>query len=582
MVRTTVVWLVGGWVALAAAGTRSAHAQADPCRGRGTRPDGSCRDVAPLHEPPAPTGVELTSEPPGAEVRREDGVFLGTTPLRLDSLKLSVGEHSVSLKRDDYEPTTQPVRVSGGRMSHLHFSLVRLPRVTLVPADDEARNGVVTIDDKVVGSLPVMDQPISPGNHVIDVQKDDHEPWQRMIQIASGATGQTIAVELQPKTGMLLVGRAGPRALQGAKVYLDPDSISNPSGDPLGTTPLAVPVKAGKYLVVLHFDNLPPISAIVKVPADGEGIVPAVLPVLESPRPRDQRALNMNMAERFCAGDSNDSEIKGDACVVLGHVMAHPADGTFPDLPKAEAYYRRGCDAQNATACFALGYLQQQRNLHQDKSARNLFLLACKNEQPVMNACWAYYAMRIQDIPDPTLDSGERAQFRRGLSMGLDFTLGHGPTDGGIWNIESGMSAEFGITDRLTLIGRLYFQLRYFTQRASPINEIENDQSDLGLGTELGIALRPQTKSNITLRLAGRLAGRALADPDVGDTGRRIEPKFGAVAAAAYSVGSSDIEIGVLLDQIPLTIDYIVVGGVQQHWRPIVMVSWRPMRVPLF
>src|SRR5262245_59364119 len=116
------------WIATLIASAGVARAQIDPCGGRGTKPDGSCREMAPRPDPPStPTGVEITSDPSGAEVRDDQGIVLGVTPLQLGTTSLKPGRHNVSIRLYGHEDAHRTVTVIQGQIQRMRAVLIAMP-----------------------------------------------------------------------------------------------------------------------------------------------------------------------------------------------------------------------------------------------------------------------------------------------------------------------------------------------------------------------------------------------------------------------------------------------------------------------
>lgn len=92
--------------------------------------------------------VEITSTPPGVSVTF-DGRQAGATPVRVDNVR--GGEHSMSFKREYYEPADAAITVVKG--DHTSYNAVLKRRVLVIAAATRAGDGVDMLVDALSGPV---------------------------------------------------------------------------------------------------------------------------------------------------------------------------------------------------------------------------------------------------------------------------------------------------------------------------------------------------------------------------------------------------------------------------------------------
>ncbi len=179
--------------------------------------------------------VSITTSPAGAKLLDGD-IEVGTTPL--SGLKLSVGSHTLTLKKSKYHTQAFTVDIKDG--------INRIPEKTLAPNFGTLKITSVPSGAKVKingmlkqGATPLTFDEFQSGYYEIEVERDRYFAEKKSAEVKDLQTAET-AFTLKPQFADVTIN-SNP---SGAKVYLD--------NQLLGTTPLvkkgeAEGILAGKY-----------------------------------------------------------------------------------------------------------------------------------------------------------------------------------------------------------------------------------------------------------------------------------------------------------------------------------------------
>jgi hypothetical protein len=190
-------------------------------------------------QPHVTGGLDVVSDPPGAEVRI-DGTPRGTTPLTIADV--AVGPHKVTVSRGD-TVVSRTVSVASGMTAALVFS-------GMTPAAGTA--GWLTVDapielevyegGQLIGTTRSDRIMLAAGSHDLDLTNTNLEfTGRRSVKIVSGKTA-TVSVTLPS-------GKLSVNAVPWAEVSID--------GRPAGTTPLAnLSVTVGSHEVLWRHPQL--------------------------------------------------------------------------------------------------------------------------------------------------------------------------------------------------------------------------------------------------------------------------------------------------------------------------------------
>lgn len=125
--------------------------------------------------------LRITTAPAGATVL-VDGRELGTTPL--DGAPVLVGEHSVELRLDRYQPATRKVVVAEGASVALAVTLATSPGSLEVATTPGGAS--VLLDGKAMGTTPLSLAAVAVGSHTLRLERAGHDPVERQLEVEPG------------------------------------------------------------------------------------------------------------------------------------------------------------------------------------------------------------------------------------------------------------------------------------------------------------------------------------------------------------------------------------------------------------
>lgn len=221
--------------------------------------------------------VEVRSEPAGATIyvdRRERGSY-GAAPR---VLPVAAGAHRLELALDGYEPAFIDVEARVGQRVE---AVVRLRRVLGQLAIEGPAGARVEVRDATgalvqEGTLPATAE-LPPGDVVVDVVAEGHEPWRGLARVEAGGRASVRAepIPRPPPTGELVVTASS----AGALVTVD--------GEAAGFAPAVLAgLSLGAHRVRLEQPGLVPWEDEVEVTGDER----AWLTVTLEPPPRTDRS----------------------------------------------------------------------------------------------------------------------------------------------------------------------------------------------------------------------------------------------------------------------------------------------------
>jgi len=163
--------------------------------------------------------LTIESSPAWAKVY-VDGSYIGRTPIR--DYKLSVGEHKIEIKKEDYRDYSTTVTIEPGKTATVSANLAQ--KTGMLKITSEPSGAKVYVDGSYKGTAPLT-LTLTPGTYEVKVVKEDYEPYTQRITLSAGES-KTINAQLKALFGFLNVYCN----VQGAEVYLD--------GKKIGETPL--------------------------------------------------------------------------------------------------------------------------------------------------------------------------------------------------------------------------------------------------------------------------------------------------------------------------------------------------------
>lgn len=178
--------------------------------------------------------VFVEVEPITAEIEIEGGLNFRLGQRYL----LRTGSYNIHLTNPGYHDTTTRLLV-GAEQSQTHpFVMRKLPGVVTVtsPGLEHAR---VQIDGVDIGTTPLIDVPVEPGEHQMTVVKDRYLDFSMPITIEGRSQPQSFEARLEPAWAVISLSTSP----AGADVLVD--------GEVIGTTPLNAEIMQGQRNLVL-------------------------------------------------------------------------------------------------------------------------------------------------------------------------------------------------------------------------------------------------------------------------------------------------------------------------------------------
>ena len=191
-----------------------------------------------------PGAMNFYSEPAGAEIY-VDNNFMGVTPLSLK--KVAEGEHEIRLVREKYKEWTQRVFVRSFQPTDVKATLEVSPGILTINSIPTGAS--IIFKGKFMALTPHTLSNITPGEVVVNVEKENFEPWTTSVFISPNSH-ETLDIVLNEKKGSFTVS-SKPEL---ASVYLiGPGEIGRQF---IGTTPLLnYETTIGNFTIEVEKDN---------------------------------------------------------------------------------------------------------------------------------------------------------------------------------------------------------------------------------------------------------------------------------------------------------------------------------------
>ncbi len=191
-----------------------------------------------------PGAMNIYSEPAGAEIYMDNN-YMGVTPLSLK--KVAEGEHEIRLVKEKYKEWTQRVFVRSFQPSDVKATLEVSPgtlTINSVPA-----GATINFKGKFVARTPHTLSNITPGEVVVNVEKEKYEPWTTSVFISPNSH-ETLDIVLNEKKGKFIIS-SKPEL---ASVYLiHPGEMERQF---IGTTPLLnYETTVGGYIIEVEKED---------------------------------------------------------------------------------------------------------------------------------------------------------------------------------------------------------------------------------------------------------------------------------------------------------------------------------------
>lgn len=163
------------------------------------------------------------------------------------------GEYEVSATAEGYQPLATMVEVDERDSQALEISLQALPG--LISIDSTPQGASVTVDGESVGKTPLIDLPLSEGEHQLQLEEARHLPLRQTLQVTGRGVKQDVALELAPAWAMVTIDSVP----SGASILLD--------GEAAGTTPATVEVLQGEHQLILQLPTFADWQKVLRIKA---------------------------------------------------------------------------------------------------------------------------------------------------------------------------------------------------------------------------------------------------------------------------------------------------------------------------
>jgi hypothetical protein len=181
-----------------------------------------------------PGSISVRSTPSGATIVL-DGMTKGTTPSTLNGI--SVGSHTLVLKKSGYNDYSTSVTVSSGKTASVSATLT--VSTGSISANSTPSGATIVLDGTTKGTTPANLVGISVGKHTLVLKKNGYNDYSTSVTVSSGKTAN-VSTALVVSTGSINV-RSSP---SGATIVLD--------GATMGTTPTTLHgISVGSHTLVL-------------------------------------------------------------------------------------------------------------------------------------------------------------------------------------------------------------------------------------------------------------------------------------------------------------------------------------------
>jgi hypothetical protein len=209
-----------------------------------------------------PGSVIVRSTPSGATIVL-DGITKGTTPANLPGI--SVGKHTLVLKKNGYNDYSTSVTVSSGKTASVSATLA--VSTGSLSVNSTPSGATIVLDGTTRGPTPTNLTGISVGNHTIVLKKNGYNDYSTSVTVSPGRTA-SVSATLTVSTGSINV-RSTP---SGATIVLD--------GITKGTTPASLTeISVGSHTLVLKKNGYNDYSTPVTVSPGKTASVSATLAV---------------------------------------------------------------------------------------------------------------------------------------------------------------------------------------------------------------------------------------------------------------------------------------------------------------
>jgi hypothetical protein len=139
--------------------------------------------------PPPPTGSINVQTDPGTANVFLDGVMAGISPVLIP--EVSPGMHIIRIEKTDFVPSESMISVSAGATTVLSIVLEAVPPPPVTGAVDvesDPSEANTYLDGVFKGLTPLSIVGVTPGSHILKLNKTGYQPWEETISVVAGET----------------------------------------------------------------------------------------------------------------------------------------------------------------------------------------------------------------------------------------------------------------------------------------------------------------------------------------------------------------------------------------------------------
>ncbi|NOX69908.1 MAG: SUMF1/EgtB/PvdO family nonheme iron enzyme [Gammaproteobacteria bacterium] len=180
-----------------------------------------------------------------------------------DRVLLREGSYTVRVKSAGYYDTNQSFRVDATPSRTVRVEMRKLPGFLTV-ATTPSVEGLVTIDDTIIGEAPFGPIELEPGTHSVTVSADRYLPYADNLVVPGLGRKQIVNVQLVPNWANVDISSApsGATVLQGRTE--------------LGRTPLRLELTEGSHDLTVVHEGFRPWDGVIVTRANVDQVVPLI------------------------------------------------------------------------------------------------------------------------------------------------------------------------------------------------------------------------------------------------------------------------------------------------------------------
>lgn len=185
--------------------------------------------------------VYFDSTPEGANVRLNGKLLCQTTPC---SKEVSLRDHKITMEKESYKTEEKSLDLKKGDKVNFKLS----PDFGYLNVSSSVKDIEVLLDGQPLGTLPIKNEEVSKGKHVLSIQDECYVAREYSFSVASGETAKISDFEIRERSARIRVSVSDREEnAKEAKVSVD--------GEYLGISPLSEKISVCAEKVVIDLDG---------------------------------------------------------------------------------------------------------------------------------------------------------------------------------------------------------------------------------------------------------------------------------------------------------------------------------------